>query len=205
MKKLLILCLCLALLASGPVACRPQEGPQEQPPTDKPLGPAVTLPISEPTALRFLSGAGAWSTDLVLYPDGTFTGNFHDSNMGETGAGYPHGTVYTCDFEGRFLPTRQINETTYELRLTELTTKKPAGEEWLEDDIRYVAATPYGLEADRDDEFYFYTPDAPVTGMDDDFLGWWPGRYKKPQPATLLCYGLYNEDEGTGFFSDLGQ
>ena len=41
---------------------------------------------------EFSSGVGAWSTELTMLEDGTFWGNFHDSEMGETGEGYPNGT-----------------------------------------------------------------------------------------------------------------
>ena len=37
----------------------------------------------------FLSGAGAWSTELVVSPDGSFTGYYHDTDMGDSGADYP--------------------------------------------------------------------------------------------------------------------
>ena len=56
------------------------------------------LPFEEPVELVFSSGAGAWGTVLELAPDGAFTGSFHDTNMGETGEGYPNGTVYLCSF-----------------------------------------------------------------------------------------------------------
>lgn len=50
----------------------------------------------------FSSGAGAWGTYFYLEKDGTFTGRFHDSEMGETGDGYPNGTVYISEFSGKF-------------------------------------------------------------------------------------------------------
>ena len=55
--------------------------------------PELRLPITSPMTYIFTSGVGAWETELTLYADGTFTGQFHDSNMGETGYGYPNGTV----------------------------------------------------------------------------------------------------------------
>ena len=63
----------------------------------------------------FSSGAGAWGTFLDLNDDGTFSGEFHDSNMGETGEGYPYGTVYVCDFSGKFSEPEKINEYTYSI------------------------------------------------------------------------------------------
>ena len=39
----------------------------------------------------FSSGAGGWATVMTIDADGTFSGNFHDSDMGTTGEGYPYG------------------------------------------------------------------------------------------------------------------
>ena len=46
-----------------------------------------------------------------------------------------------------------------------------------------------------------YTPEAPVSELSIEFLDWWPGVFEENQPTTLSCYGLYNEDEGSGFFA----
>ena len=51
---------------------------------------------------EFSSGVGAWSTELTVGENGTFTGSFHDSEMGETGENYPDGTLYGCSFHGQF-------------------------------------------------------------------------------------------------------
>lgn len=185
MKKSLTLLLCL-LLAFSLFGCRSD---------------TIDFPINEPTRFSFLSGAGAWSTELILYPDGTFTGGFHDSNMGETGDGYPHGTVYTCDFEGRFLITEQKDAHTYALSLEELKTDKtPDKDWWIEDQILYRAAEPYGL-ADGE-TFLLYTPEKATADLSEMFLSWWPLRFEKEPPQTLGCYGIENVEEGTGFFSD---
>ena len=53
-----------------------------------------TLPISEAINMTFASGAGGWSTELTLNPDGSFNGNYHDSEMGDTGEDYPNGSMY---------------------------------------------------------------------------------------------------------------
>lgn len=41
----------------------------------------------------FSSGAGAWGTVLTVLEDGSFEGNYHDTNMGDTGEEYPNGSV----------------------------------------------------------------------------------------------------------------
>ena len=59
-------------------------------------GLADSLPID----LEFSSGAGAWGTGLTLAADGSFSGEYHDSDMGDSGDDYPDGTVYLCNFPG---------------------------------------------------------------------------------------------------------
>ena len=71
----------------------------------------------------FSSGAGGWSTDLQIQPDGTFTGVFHDSEMGETADEYPDGTVYYCEFSGKFSAAAQEDGSTWKLHVDELKQK----------------------------------------------------------------------------------
>ena len=185
MKKLLTLFLCTLLLLSL-FGCKPKE---------------IDFPIKEPTRFAFMSGAGAWSTELFLYPDGTFTGSFHDSNMGETGDGHPHGTTYICDFEGRFIITEKIDKATYALSLSELKTDQTPGKDWwIEDQILYRAAEPYGLE--DGETFFLYTPKKATADLSEMFLSWWPLRFENQQPEALGCYGIENVEAETGFFSD---
>ncbi len=208
MKKFLVLLLTLCLSLSV-IGCKKQPLPPEDPDLpvvsipeqpEEVLGQKLSLPIDAPKHFSFLSGAGAWSTELMLYPDGTFTGAFHDSNMGEMGEEYPHGTVYLCDFEGRFLVDGQKNETTYVLSLAELKTKRPANEEWIEEQVRYVASDPYGLT--DGETFLFYTPDTFTSNLSEFVLGWWPLRFENLPPTRLSCFGLENVEAETAFFSD---
>ena len=61
------------------------------------------LPGTYPIDMIFSSGAGGWSTTLTLSQDGSFTGAFSDSEMGERDENeYPNGTVYVCNFSGQF-------------------------------------------------------------------------------------------------------
>ncbi len=159
-----------------------------------------TLPLEEPIEMVFSSGAGAWGTSLTLNSDGTFTGGFHDSNMGEQGDGYPNGTVYLSDFSGKFTQIKKLDSHSYEMYLTELTTEQPEGKEWIEDDIRYVCSNAYGLE--NGERFVFYLPETPIEGLNEFFLNWWPGYYPVEDRAEYLdCFGLQNTVTGDGFFS----
>ncbi len=153
--------------------------------------------IEYPMAFYFSSGAGAWATELQLNEDGTFTGYFWDTNMGENGEGYPYGTTYVCSFSGKFGSSEKVDDYSYRVKLEELTLDRPEGEEWIEDEMRYISATPYGLDGGED--FIFYLPDTPITMLSEDQLFWWPGRYYGTYD-TLNGYGLYNLADDSGFF-----
>lgn len=168
----------------------------------------LQLPLPEdPVEFSFLSGAGAWSTVIILNRDGTFTGWFHDSEMGDVGEGYPHGSVYTCTFSGRFENIEMVNGYSYKMTLADLQTEKVVGEEWIENEIRYVAAEPHGLTDpvtnQLSTEFIFYLPDTPVDQVPEELLIWWPYRYDQESDPknTLSCYGIRNVAAEFGFFT----
>lgn len=164
--------------------------------TEKPLEPVF------PLELVFSSGAGAWRTFLTLNGDGTFEGTYSDSDMGDSGEEYPRGTIYYCFFSGRFEAMKREDAHAFSMVLAEVTSKDRAGEERIENGIRHVASTPYGLEGGN--TFFLYLPDTPVNGLPEDFLSWWPAGKgpEKDRPETLSCYGLYNRKMGYAFFTN---
>lgn len=153
------------------------------------------LPISEAMGFEFSSGAGAWRTALTLKDDNTFFGEYHDSNMGEVGEGYPNGTCYICNFDGRFKDIKKVNDYTYSMSVDYINTDYQAGTEWIEDGVLYIASRPYGL--DGDGEFLFYTPDAPTSALDEYFLLL---IHKSPESSdTLGTYAIHNLTNDEGF------
>ena len=176
--------------------------------TESATATETVLPLAEETAtFSFLSGAGGWSSDMTLNRDGSFSGQYHDSEMGEAGEGYPMGTVYICNFSGKFEDIQQIDAYSYKMTLTQITTEHTAGEEWIEGEIRYVASDPYGLADPFGEqecrEFIFYLPQTPIDQVSEDFLSWWPYRYsQETEPRTeLSCCGILNVVTGHGFFN----
>lgn len=167
----------------------------------EPAAEELLLPDTLPLEFIFASGAGAWRTSLTLNQDGSFEGAFSDSEMGETGEGYPHGSVYFSNFSGQFNDIALLDDNTYSMTLSEINFSNRESDAWIEDEIRYVAADPYGLEEGR--EFLFYTPEVPLENLSEDFLSWWPDNYLRDENAleTLSRYGLYNKKMGYGFFS----
>ena len=152
----------------------------------------------------FLSGAGAWSTELVFSSDGSFTGYYHDTDMGDSGADYPNGTRYECDFSGTFALAEQRDEFTYILRLTSLALKEEPGTERVEDGVRVISAEAYGISGG--DEFMLYSPGSQNAGLPEEFLEWvrMASAWEEP-PETLPFWGLYNLGEQAGFFTDISE
>ena len=184
--------------------------PSSSPVTDSSSGSAAPAELTAESifgALNgkefgFASGAGGWSSELTFANDGIFMGSYHDSDMGDTGDGYPNGTIYVSDFSGRFEVANIINDHSVTLRLVESGTSEPIGNEWIDDQVRYVASDPYGIAGGE--EFILYFPGTPMSELTDDGRQW----YKMPRalsdselPQTLPCYGLYNVNEANAFFS----
>ena len=72
---------------------------------------------------EFCSGAGGWSTDFTIEKDGSFSGVYHDSDMGDTGDGYPNGTMYYCNFSGHFTNLTKVDDDTYEMSLIRIRSE----------------------------------------------------------------------------------
>ena len=77
----------------------------------------------------FLSGAGGWSTELVINEDGTFSGVYHDSEVGSASEEYPNGTYYYCSFHGKFTQPVQKDEYIYSITIENITYDNPVGTE----------------------------------------------------------------------------
>lgn len=163
-----------------------------------------TFFASLPHDFSFLSGAGGWSSDITLAGDGTFTGSYHDSDMGDSGEGYPDGTVYVSTFSGRFGNVRRVDDYTYSMHLLELKNNVTPGEERIEDGVRYVASVPYGLE--NADEVMVYLPGSELRSLPWDFVTWvsMPNAWGNELPLLLPMYGLYNVADQEGWFSAFG-
>lgn len=177
-----------------------------------------SLPITETLEMRFSSGAGAWATILTLNPDGSFVGDYLDTNVG---GDYPEQNV--CQFHGRFGKVEKLTENAWLLTLEELEldTGHDVGEEWYVTDeygtVRYISRTPYGFDRYEGEDqtlkpgaqFILYSPEA--TGHEpgtelygaEDFQSWKPGIYGKMNSETdiLGCWGLENLEMGYGFFT----
>ena len=161
---------------------------------------AASFP-NEPLYLMFTRGAGAWGSRLTLQPDGSFTGNYQDSEMGVNAADYPNGTCYVSVFEGQFTDIEQLSDYAWSMKLTKLSTEKEPETSWIEDGVRYIASEAYGV-ADGE-EFILYAPGTPADELPAECRTWWPDAYhwRNGKLDELLGWALYNVNTGQSFFS----
>ena len=144
----------------------------------------------------FCSGAGGWSTDMQIRSDGSFTGTFHDSEMGESAETYPNGTVYFCSFSGLMTITERIDENTWKVYINELT-KDETESEAIDDGIRFVASEIYGLS--EGDEMTLYGPETKLSAIPEEMVIWTHALDFEEKPETIGAWFLSSEKNESGF------
>lgn len=179
------------------------EGTEQQKDDSKNTGVAGTdtMLFSDVSNYEFWfgSGAGGWCTTLTVQPNGTFTGQYYDSDMGDTGDDYPNGIQYQCDFYGKFTEPVQVNAYTCQFQIETIQYSREPGEEDIIGGVRYIYSEPYGLDGAKD--LYLYLPDAPVDKLPKEYLDWVQMAMDDTHKDTLGFYGLYNAEGQEGFSS----
>lgn len=153
-----------------------------------------------PSEFIFSSGVGAWSTGITLNDDGTFDGEYSDSDMGNTGIDYPNGTVHICKFKGKFSVPELINEYVYSMRLEFLEVEGEVGNQYVENGILYINSEPYGF--DDADEFLVYLPGCSLEEVSEEFLSWSQVNSKIRKTIPSGVYGIYNVSGMKGFMGE---
>lgn len=147
----------------------------------------------------FSSGAGAWYTVLYIHEDGSFDGHYQDSDMGDTGEGYPNGVQYACDFSGQFTQPVKIDDWTYSVKIDSISYQNEPETEEILDGILYRYSSPYGLEGDG--ELHIYLPGSQLSNLPEMYLSWIHWELAEVTDGELPFYGLYNVEAGNGFSS----
>lgn len=174
----------------------------KQPATEEPAGDEIhedndNLQFSDLEGLEFwfCSGAGAWRTIVKINADGTFTGEYSDSDMGNSNRDlYPKGTRYECHFSGKFSAMTKTGDYEYSMKCEYINIEEAAGKEEITDGVRIIYSEPYGF--DNADEFILYLPGKAKNELAEGFLSWSNG---KASNGNLECYGLYNVGGRQGF------
>lgn len=158
----------------------------------------ISIFESMPKHFIFSSGVGGWSTCIDVENDGSFTGQYHDVDMGVTGNGYPNGTVSICNFKGKFSQPNELDKYTYSMKLESLELEDTPGDEYYENGVRYIySSVPYGLN--NADEFLIYLPGILIDDLPTEFVLW--SHVNTNTTITLPCYGIYNVNGKMGFVS----
>lgn len=145
----------------------------------------------------FSSGVGAWSTEMKIEADGSFSGQYHDSEMGECEEAYPNGTVYGCSFSGRMSVIGQVDEKTWRIRVDVLQPDEGQVPEAIEDGIRYVTTDVYGIS--EGDEMLLCAPGTPIDAFSEE-IAFWTHAYLGEDPAEKLdTWFLCSEKNQSGF------
>lgn len=147
----------------------------------------------------YSSGVGAWQASFCPERDGSFLFEFHDSDMGDTGEGYPNGTVYFSDGEGWFVNPVKIEPYAYELTLSKLTYGNLADEEGIWDEMNFISSEMPGLSST--DKFILYTPGKPLSELSDEIKMWL--QVSENTSDALESYALVNPVENIAFSSDI--
>ena len=209
MKKLIALASACLLLAScsakSPDA--PGSGSQSSPVSTSASQSAAQSEFTAedlfgilPDTFVFSSGVGAWDPQVTIAPDGSFSGVYHDADMGGTGEGYPNGTEYICEFTGQFSQPTKVDDHTWSVQLESLSYDGTPETEEIRDGIRYVCSTPYGVEGGQ--EFLIYLPGAPVADLPEGFCNWVGTQLvdaNNDRATELPFFGLYNVTTQEGF------
>lgn len=153
-----------------------------------------------PSEFIFTSGVGGWGTVITLNDDGSFNGQYFDSDMGDTGTKYPNGTTYICNFSGKFTVPQKVNEYTYSMNLESLHVEGTSGTVYYEDGIRYILSDPYGF--DDADEFLIYLPGCPLKETSEEFLSWSFIDAQIRDTIPMGVYGIYNVGGTEGFVGE---
>lgn len=146
---------------------------------------------------EFSSGAGGWSEEFTIEKDGYFTGNYHDSDMGDTGEGYPDGTFYSSSYSGHFTDLTKINDYTYQMKLADISYKETADTEEIKDNLRYIYTESYCLGGT--DTFTIYLPGTPISELSEEVYNWLSMANQSEEELTMTV--IVDETNGYGIYS----
>jgi len=174
------------------------EQPSEtETPQAEDAAPEFSFADVETLEFYFSSGAGAWRTVLYVDEDGNFRGFFSDSDMGDSGEGYPYGTYYYSEFGGKFNPPERIDDYTYTFTMESLDYAYDFGEE-IKDCMLWKYTDAYGIAGAE--ELHIYLPGTPISQLPHAYLDW-VRSILSSEETVLPFYGLYNVTEECGFSS----
>ena len=135
-----------------------------------PVQQNAEMPFDLPARLYFSSGAGAWSTQMTVLPDGRFWGYYHDSDMGDIGKGYPNGTLYESSFTGVFSNAEKISNHEYQLQVQHLQVFGIVDSRQIKNNTRVITTDAHGVS--QNEVFSFYRSNVPDDQLPEEARQW---------------------------------
>lgn len=146
-----------------------------------------------PSEFFFTSGVGAWGTTIRIRPDGTFDGEYHDSDLGVK-------TMYYSTFNGKFSQPqkRDANSCTVRLERLDVTNDLSLTDFGIDPDteVNYVESEPYGLEGVTD--MVLYLPGTPIAQIPEECMPWLH-LYEDTDVLPKGTYALFDPAAGNAF------
>ena len=146
---------------------------------------AISFFKSIPGEFVFSVGAGGWQTVININEDGTFTGKHTDNEFTTIGEGYPEGSIYICEFTGKFSEPVMIEENLYSSTIEKLDYNKNTDDFYIKDGIKYIYSIPFGLE--NADKITFFLPGASGQSLPEEARDWFfdSDKIKETVPEDL--------------------
>lgn len=158
----------------------------------------------------FSAGVGGWGTQLTVNADGTFSGRYHDTDMGIVGDDYPNGSSTESVFSGKFTGLSKNGDGTYTTQCDadSLSVQGHEGDQRIEKGMLITTTEDvYGLTPCG--KFTVYPKGYEVSYLSEDIRSWSGGAAEAlPLSGTSPYTILTNEDEeakGMSFYEQPAQ
>lgn len=144
----------------------------------------------------FSSGAGAWGTNIEFEPDGSFHGQYGDSNMGMTGEGYPNGERLFSEFSGKFKDPQKTGDKEYTITLDgDVKLENTVGDSEIIDGVLYKYSEPYGIENLKDGDKLTLTLPGHDAAVLKEYVSWFTmAEWYEEGMSTCPVYLLLNPE-----------
>ena len=138
----------------------------------------------------FASGAGGWDNTMTISSDGSFSGVYHDTDMGADGD-----RLMYCSYNGKIGSVEKISDYEYDLIIEDITPdKQPGTQENTESGIT-MYTEPYGLEnISKGSRLRLLMPGYQTSGLSEEAKTWFMIT-GSGAPANLEGYGILNEEK----------
>ena len=148
----------------------------------------ATIPFDTVSGIEFWNvGSGNWQDNVNIMPDGTFTAQGHDLDMGINGEGYRGGTVWMTEGGGTLSDLKKIDDYTY--KTTVKSTYSNIHETECVEERRFVYGDIFLKEGDV---IYIYPPGTLTLEIPEDYFDCVSGK---------LGYKWKYEHEKTDFYA----